>query len=629
MIGLLFDSNLQFQDKNGSLLTDGILNVYYNSSTDTQKYPAKTYADSNGSVLNPLDIRLDNNGRALVYVPSDYFYRLEVYDSDRNLLWTTRGIQPNNGIAIDGTKIISINGDEDISVESSVDGNRYTYQLGLQDEIKAKFDNIVTKQYVDAQDNSIKQTLNSTAYDLQMKINTKQDRLTPGDHIEITEDNTINVVGEFGKVYTGISPVNVDNTRDEISVQHKTLNVSAPLTFDKSSTTLGFDDSAYAKKTDIPTDFYTKSEVDAKDSALDTKIGNNATAISLLQDQMSDKASVDYVDGKTGLLGERIDDIDDKFDDYYDKDQIDGFLRNWSGFVVVPYGQSLPDADKAELGKIYLWQQSTTKSDNYSEWISDGSQWSKIGEMSVSLDNYYTKNECNIKFLPTTYSQTIEAEVAKKLEKVAVDGKTVTGDGTSSNPLKASIDNSSAFTIEGVDGITITDDAENKKTKISGIGLGNAINNLGSMVVTNGSNITALQADLAHKQNTLTSSNAGTGISIEDGVISAEVTKPIIRFNVAFTNTSTEDGIKTWTSPTVSPSKYSAMMYMLYVSGANFTADDKWDVILNGSNWTTGIRGNFSTYTCTVPTSGVTFTVKTPSTVTNVRFSYVMWGEWG
>ena len=78
MITLLFDSNLQFQDKSGAILTGGILNVYYNSSSDTNKTSAPTYSDAYGTVRNPFDIILDNNGRALVYVASDYVYRLEV-----------------------------------------------------------------------------------------------------------------------------------------------------------------------------------------------------------------------------------------------------------------------------------------------------------------------------------------------------------------------------------------------------------------------------------------------------------------------------------------------------------------------------------------------------------------------
>lgn len=90
----------------------------------------------------------------------------------------------------------------------------------------------------------------------------------------------------------------------------------------------------------------------------------------------------------------------------------------------------------------------------------------------------------------------VHSSIDQKLSKVEVDGQTVIGDGTSSNPLKAMASEPEAFTVEGVDGITITDDVENNKTKISGLSLGNAINNIGSMATKNASNITALFADL-------------------------------------------------------------------------------------------------------------------------------------
>lgn len=74
----------------------------------------------------------------------------------------------------------------------------------------------------------------------------------------------------------------------------------------------------------------------------------------------------------------------------YTKEQVDDFIRNWSGYVVIPYGQQKPDAKDAELGKIYLVQISNdpTVNDKFEEWISDGSAWSLIGERSVNLEGY-------------------------------------------------------------------------------------------------------------------------------------------------------------------------------------------------------------------------------------------------
>lgn len=115
------------------------MNVYHNSDTDG-KYPVPTYKDPYGETLNPTDIVLDNNGRAVVYVNNDFCYRLEVFDKDKNLLWTTDNIQPINGIAIDGTYVFSIIGDEYISVNSERVGQQVNYSLSLSNDSKGAID---------------------------------------------------------------------------------------------------------------------------------------------------------------------------------------------------------------------------------------------------------------------------------------------------------------------------------------------------------------------------------------------------------------------------------------------------------------------------------------------------------
>jgi len=115
------------------------LNVYHDSDTNG-KYPVQTFKDPDGSTLNPTDIVLDNNGRAVVYVNNDFCYRLEVFDKDKNLLWTTDNIQPINGIAIDGTYVFSIIGDEYISVNSEQVGQQVNYSLSLSNDSKGAID---------------------------------------------------------------------------------------------------------------------------------------------------------------------------------------------------------------------------------------------------------------------------------------------------------------------------------------------------------------------------------------------------------------------------------------------------------------------------------------------------------
>lgn len=101
---------------------------------------------------------------------------------------------------------------------------------------------------------------------------------------------------------------------------------------------------------------------------------------------------------------------------------------------------------------------------------------------------------------------------------------------------------------------------------------------------------------------------------------------PTIRSNVAFTRGTPSGSTVDWTSPTIhSPddTQWSMLSYSIYVDG--ILPNEGWGVKNNGSNWTTGIYGNFSTYICMIPPSqGVTFTVTTPTTVDGVRFSYMI-----
>lgn len=82
-LAYLFDPNMQFQDKGGKNNVNGFLRVYIDGTDDR----ATTYRDFN-ETLNAADIRLDNNGRAVVIVDKSKVYRLEVYSASHALLWT-------------------------------------------------------------------------------------------------------------------------------------------------------------------------------------------------------------------------------------------------------------------------------------------------------------------------------------------------------------------------------------------------------------------------------------------------------------------------------------------------------------------------------------------------------------
>lgn len=82
-LGYLVEPNNQFVLRNGATNASGIVRVY-NAGTDDI---AKTYSDFNGT-RNPANIRLDNNGRAVIIADVTKAYRVEVRDSNGGLLWT-------------------------------------------------------------------------------------------------------------------------------------------------------------------------------------------------------------------------------------------------------------------------------------------------------------------------------------------------------------------------------------------------------------------------------------------------------------------------------------------------------------------------------------------------------------
>lgn len=82
-LGYLVEPNNQFVLPNGSPNVAGIVRVYYAGTDDL----AKTYCDFVGT-RNPADIRLDNNGRAIIISDVTKAYRIEVRDSNGGLLWT-------------------------------------------------------------------------------------------------------------------------------------------------------------------------------------------------------------------------------------------------------------------------------------------------------------------------------------------------------------------------------------------------------------------------------------------------------------------------------------------------------------------------------------------------------------
>jgi len=121
---LLWPLSEQFQNKNGSILTNGKVYVYYRGRTGSSAL-ATTYSDEDGLVENPQPIILDDNGRAACYVNPAYYYTVVVCDFYGKELFSY-DISLHDGSAVSGNIEIT-SSDHSILIEknSIIGGDRY------------------------------------------------------------------------------------------------------------------------------------------------------------------------------------------------------------------------------------------------------------------------------------------------------------------------------------------------------------------------------------------------------------------------------------------------------------------------------------------------------------------------
>lgn len=171
------------------------------------------------------------------------------------------------------------------------------------------------------------------------------------------------------------------------------------------------------------------------------------------------------VDAAIGRVASDLETVDGKFDDYYNRTQVDRIVGDLSGFAIVPSGQELPPAAGAELNKIYLLQAVDSQGESYyKEWISNGKDWTRIDPVDVDMSSYYTKTESDSRYIGNEYKETVESELSRKLSVVNVDNVTVVGNGAD-KPLSAKAPET--YTLTGTSGqIAIVDDPDSNTTSI-------------------------------------------------------------------------------------------------------------------------------------------------------------------
>lgn len=122
----LTDPLLGYQTKSGSLNTAGIIRVY-DAATDD---PVVTYKDFAGTA-NAQDIRLDDNGRAVIIADDSRAYRVEVCDRYGALLYTQTPLYAKGGGGGVMTGVNVISSDETVKVETTTEGGIKTFDLSV------------------------------------------------------------------------------------------------------------------------------------------------------------------------------------------------------------------------------------------------------------------------------------------------------------------------------------------------------------------------------------------------------------------------------------------------------------------------------------------------------------------
>lgn len=149
----LWDVSNQFNNKNGSILTNGKVFVYFQGRTAL----ATTYNDEDGTVVNSNPILLDNNGRATCYADPIYSYTVVVCDFYGKELFSY-DITLHDAISTAENVVV-------IGTDGTVAVDRTQLPNGVQYDLSVNTDIIATKEYVDDE-----------VDDLQSQIDNKKDK---------------------------------------------------------------------------------------------------------------------------------------------------------------------------------------------------------------------------------------------------------------------------------------------------------------------------------------------------------------------------------------------------------------------------------------------------------------------
>ena len=193
---LLFDNAIQFQAKNGTLLTSGRVYVYYLGRTEL----APVYSGYSGDTPISNPVMLDAEGRGSIYVDPAFSYTYVVTDRFGKEQFSIDKEFPA-GIPTEGTYVTRIVEGDYIKVEETGDRAK-TVTIGVDDTAKDILDNAASRDYVDAAAAAAKTTLeegNNIRLDLDVKEDGHFEYTINAKNIDVTSPNgtiTVNVVDD-------------------------------------------------------------------------------------------------------------------------------------------------------------------------------------------------------------------------------------------------------------------------------------------------------------------------------------------------------------------------------------------------------------------------------------------------
>ena len=128
-LAYLLDPITQHQNRAGVNNVHGFFKVYISDTDDT----ATTYSNFSGA-LNPEEIDIDNNGRAVIIADNSLTYRVEMYDKTGNLLYTQYPVWClESGGGVSDTVSIECS-DGSINVDKTSVGSAVNYDLSVNRE---------------------------------------------------------------------------------------------------------------------------------------------------------------------------------------------------------------------------------------------------------------------------------------------------------------------------------------------------------------------------------------------------------------------------------------------------------------------------------------------------------------